>query len=157
MPPPPGRLLSRVVDALLRRLADEADIRQTVVRYCWAIDHLDREALDEVFFCDATASLGRGLQHGIDEIWERIRLVLAPLTASQHLVGSHLIEVDGDRAAHRCYFQAQHVWRGKEGGDNYVVAGTYEDRVERCAVGWRIRHRDLRVQWTSGNPAIVWR
>lgn len=145
------------MDPLLRRLADEAAIRDIAVRYCWAVDHLDREALDEVFFADATASLGRGLQHGLDEIWERIRVVLAPLTVSQHLIGSQLVEVDGDRAQHRCYFHAQHVWRGKEGGDQYVVAGTYEDRLERTTAGWRIRHRDLRVQWTSGNPAVTWR
>jgi hypothetical protein len=143
------------VDALIRKLADEADIRQTIARYCWAVDHLDRAALDEVFFADATASLGRGLQRGLDEIWERIRVVLAPLTTTQHLTGSHLIDVDGDRAEHRCYFQAQHVWRDKEGGEQYLVAGTYEDRMERGPAGWRIRHRDLRIQWSSGNPSIT--
>lgn len=143
------------VDALIRKLADEADIRQTVVRYCWAVDHLDREALESVFFPDATASLGRGLQRGLEEIWDRLRVVLAPLTASQHIVGSHIIDIDGDRAEHRCYFHAQHVWRGKDGGDHYILAGTYEDRMERGPLGWRIRHRDVRVQWASGNPAIT--
>jgi hypothetical protein len=141
-----------------RRAIDEAAIRDLAARYCWAIDTLDREAFDRVFLPDATAVLGSGRQDGIDEIWARVHLVLSPLTCSQHLVGSHVVDLDPDdpdRATHRCHFHAQHVWKGLDGGDQFVVAGIYADRVERTAHGWRIRHRDLRVLWTAGNAAVV--
>jgi hypothetical protein len=139
----------------LRRVIDESAIRDLAARYCWAIDRLDRAAFEQVFLPDATAVLGQGDQRGIDEIWGKVHLVLSPLTCSQHLVGSHVVEVDGDSGTHRCHFQAQHVWTGCEGGDQYIVAGTYTDRVERTPEGWRIRHRDLTVLWTSGNPRVV--
>jgi SnoaL-like domain len=139
----------------LRRVVDEAAVRDLASRYCWAIDGLDRAAFEQVFLPDATAVLGQGEQTGIEEIWGKVHLVLSPLTCSQHLVGSHVVEVHGDTATHRCQFQAQHVWKGCEGGDQYIVAGTYSDRVERTAAGWRIRHRDLTVLWTSGNPRVV--
>ncbi len=143
------------LEVQIRRVIDEAAIRDLAARYCWAIDRLDRPAFDHVFLADATAVLGAGEQNGIEEIWGKVHLVLSPLTCSQHLVGSHLVEVDGDTATHRCHFHAQHVWQGCEGGDQYIVAGTYEDRVERTPAGWRIRHRDLTVLWTSGNPRVV--
>ncbi|MCX6521425.1 MAG: nuclear transport factor 2 family protein [Actinobacteria bacterium] len=139
----------------LRRVIDEAAVRDLASRYCWAIDRLDRAAFDTVFLPDATAVLGQGEERGIEEIWAKVDLVLSPLTCSQHLVGSHVVEVDGDTATHRCQFHAQHVMKGCEGGDQYIVAGTYEDRVERTAAGWRIRHRDLTVLWTSGNPLVA--
>ncbi len=143
------------LDQLLRRVIDEAAVRDLAARYCWAIDQLDRDAFDTVFLPDATAVLGQGEQRGIEEIWGKVHLVLSPLTCSQHLVGSHLVEIDGDTATHRCQFHAQHVSNGCEGGDQYIVAGMYSDRVERTAAGWRIRHRDLTVLWTSGNPRVV--
>jgi len=146
----------------MRRVIDEAAIRDLAARYCWAIDRLDRPAFDQVFLPDATAVLGSGTQNGTDEIWAKVHLVLSPLTCSQHLVGSHVVELDpaadqgdGATATHRCHFHAQHVWKGCEGGDQFFVAGIYEDRVERTPEGWRIRHRDLTVLWTSGNPRVV--
>ena len=45
--------------------------------------------------------------------------------------------------------------RGTEGGDNYIIAGRYDDRVVRTPDGWRIAHRVLTVDWTEGNPAVV--
>jgi len=143
------------LESHVRRVVDEAAVRDLAARYCWAIDRLDRAAFDDVFLPDATAVLGQGEQRGIEEIWARVHLVLSPLTCSQHLVGSHVVEVDGDTATHRCQFHAQHVSKGCEGGDQYIVAGTYEDRVERTAAGWRIRHRLLTVLWTNGNPRVV--
>jgi SnoaL-like domain len=145
------------LEILFRRAVDEAAVRDLAARYCWAIDTLDRDAFDTVFLPDATAVLGQSEHRGIEEIWAKVHLVLSPLTCSQHLVGSHLVDVDGDTATHRCQFHAQHVMKGCEGGDQYIVAGTYSDRMERTAAGWRIRHRDLTVLWTSGNPRVAHR
>lgn len=140
----------------LQRLFDEAAVRDVAARYCWALDTLDRAMLETVFLPDATAKLGNAhLLEGIDAIWGRIHAALGNLTVSQHLIGSQLVEVTGDTATQRCYLHAQHVREGTEGGTQYIVAGTYIDRLERTPAGWRIRHRDLTVQWTSGNVRVV--
>jgi len=143
------------MDDLLRNLADESAIRDLAVRYCWALDSLDRTAFEQLFTTDPTASLGGGLQEGLDAIWERIHRTLAPLSLSQHIVGSHLVQLSDDTASHRCYVHAQHVRPGLPDGDQFVVAGSYLDDCVRTPDGWRIRHRALKVLWTSGNPAVI--
>ena len=141
----------------LDRLISHDNIRQLAARYCWALDTLDRDMLAAVFTNEPTASLGRGLQTGFEEIWQVIHGVLSRLDVSQHLIGSHIIELadDANTATSRCYFQAQHVRAGTVGGDQFIVAGRYEDDVVRVNDVWRIRHRKLTVMWTSGNPAVI--
>ena len=140
----------------LQTLLDEREIHQVVNRYCRALDTKDWALLDDVFAPDATGDLSSGrILVGIDAIRDRIRAALHELDDSQHLVGNHEIEVDGDTATHRCYLQAQHVRTAAAGGPNYIVAGRYEDELGRTEVGWRITHRTLTVMWTDGNVAVT--
>ncbi|MEI7754275.1 MAG: nuclear transport factor 2 family protein [Actinomycetota bacterium] len=141
----------------LDRLQSHDDIRQLIARYCWALDTLDRELFNTVFTPDATARLGRGTQHGPDEMWALIHSVLATLDLSQHLVGSQLIDLhaEGSTATSRCHFHAQHVRASAEGGSQYVIAGRYDDQLVRTSHGWRIAHRKLTMLWTTGNAAVI--
>ena len=143
--------------AELDRLNSHESIRLLTARYCWALDTLDRDMLADVFTNDSTASLGRGLQTGFEEIWQVIHGALSGLDGSQHLIGSQIIEVadDAKTASSRCYFHAQHVRAGALGGSQFIVAGRYEDNVVRVNDVWRIGHRQLTVMWTSGNPAVI--
>ena len=140
----------------LQTLLDERAIRNVALRYCRALDTKDWPLLDDVFLPDATAELGVPTTlEGIEAIRARIRGALEHLDDSQHLVGNHEIDVDGDTATHRCYLQAQHVRAAAVGGPNYIVAGRYEDRLVRTPEGWRIRHRTLTVMWTDGNVTVA--
>lgn len=138
----------------LTDLADERAIVALTVAYCWALDTGDYERLRDVFAPDATARLGEECA-GIDAIIARVARALDPLDDSQHMVANHEVRLDGDRATCRCYFQAQHVRRAAPGGPNYMVAGRYEDDLERTPDGWRIRRRTLVPMWTEGNLAVV--
>ena len=77
------------------------------------------------------------------------------LDDSQHLVGNHEVTVDGDTGTHRCYLQAQHIREVPDGSPNYMIAGRYEDRVQRMPDGWRLGDRTLTVMWSEGNLAVV--
>ncbi len=136
-------------------MADRAAVVDLAVRYCWALDERNYDDLRHVFTPDATATLGGVDCVGIDAIIDRVDRALTHLDASMHLVGTHQVAVDGDRATARCYLHAQHVKRGVEGGDNFVVAGIYEDELVRTAAGWRIVHRTLSTVWTDGNPRVT--
>jgi hypothetical protein len=142
------------MDAELQRLVDERAIIDLTARYTWAIDSLDRSALERVFLPDATAVLGAGEVTGFEAIWGRIHSVLSRLDASQHVLGSQLVEVEGDTGQSRCYFVAQHIRSGLQGGPHYIVAGKYEDDVVRTPAGWRIKRRVLTTIWTEGNPQL---
>lgn len=135
-------------------LADRQAIVDLTVAYCWALDTRDWNALDEVFTPDATADLARDVA-GVDAIKARVAEALEPLDASQHLVATHQVTIDGDRATCRCYLQAQHVKHGVDGGPNFIVAGRYEDELVRTSAGWRISRRTLVRTWTDGNPAVM--
>ncbi len=142
--------------ATLQLLLDERDIIALAARYCRALDTKNWSQLDEVFLPDATAVLGAPNQLvGRDAIVDRIRTALDYLDDSQHLVGNHEMTVDGDTGTHRCYLQAQHIRAVADGSPNYMIAGRYEDRVQRTPNGWRIAHRTLTVMWSEGNLTVV--
>lgn len=136
---------------------DHYDVTAVAVAYTWALDTNEWAALDNVFHPDATADLGGGLPTlvGREAIVARIRQALEPLDDSQHLVGSHEVQVDGDTATHRCYLQAQHVRHAATGSPNYLIAGRYEDELVRTPSGWRITYRRLTVMWSDGNLEVV--
>ncbi len=137
------------VDALL----DEKALVDLTVRYTWAIDHRRFEDLAAVFAEDGTADYGRlGVFQGPVAIGEAAAGALSRFDRTQHMVANHQVDLRGDEADGRCYFQAQHVRKDASGDHNYTVAGTYADKFRRTEDGWRIAHRTLRVTWTSGDP-----
>ena len=137
--------------------SDEQAIIDVAIAYTWALDTKRLDQLRSVFLPDATADLNDVHCEDIDAIIARIERPLARLDVTQHLVGNHQVRVDGDTATHRCHLQSQHVKRGTEGGDNYLIGGIYEDRLTRTPDGWRIAHRTLTGIWTDGNAAVIGR
>jgi hypothetical protein len=135
-------------------LEDRVEIVELTHRYCWAIDDQDWDALRDVFTGDASAFLGVDCAD-VDAIVAQCRGFLSTLDASHHLVANHVVDVEGDRATCRCYFQAQHTVRGLAGGDNWLLGGRYLDRLRATDAGWRIERRDLVGVWSDGNPAIL--
>ena len=125
--------------------------------YALALDSRDWNRLRACFTDDAVADYGGPPNEGYEAIERACRSALEPLAASQHLLGNHLVAVDGDRASSTCYFQAQHVMDDLPGGSHYIVAGRYDDVFVLTGSGWRIAHRILTVMWTSGNPAVLTR
>ena len=138
------------------RVVDEQAVIDVAIRYTWALDFGDWDGLDQVFLPEATADFGGPeTEVGIDAIKARIRRSLEPLDGSQHLCGNHQVSIDGDTATHRCYMHAQHIRKEVEDGSLYVVAGYYEDRMERTPEGWRIAHRTLTPMWFDGNREVI--
>ena len=133
----------------LEQMLDEKAIVDLTIAYAWALDGNDYERLRDVFVPEAFAMLGKEC-HGIDEIIARVDAALTDLDQSQHIVSNHQVEVDGDSATCRCYFQAQHTY----GGANFIVAGRYLDELRRTADGWRIVHRVLKPDWREGDPSV---
>ena len=144
-------------DSAIARHLDRQAIVDLTVAYTWALDRHEFERLRDVFLPDATARLGGTEHDGIESIIERISGALGPLDDSQHIISNHDITIAGDRATSRCYLHAQHVRHAAEGSPNFIVAGRYEDDLERTAAGWRIRRRVLTTMWTDGNLAVVGR
>jgi 3-phenylpropionate/cinnamic acid dioxygenase small subunit len=137
-------------------LLDKQAITEICYRYGMAIDDRDWATLRTCFVEDAKAFY-RGLEpaNNYQEIEDRCRAAIEPLTASQHLISNVMVRLDGDQAECTSYLQAQHVKAGTPGGDNFIIAGRYDDHFVRTADGWRMTERRLEILWTEGNPEIV--
>jgi ketosteroid isomerase-like protein len=140
----------------LDALRDKQAITEICYRYAIALDARDWAALRTCFTADATAYYRDGNpSRGYPAIERRVRSALAPLSATQHLIGNVAVTLDGDEAHSVCYLQAQHVRPGTAGGETLIVAGRYLDHFVRTADGWRIARRRLKIAWTDGNPAVL--
>jgi hypothetical protein len=64
------------------------------------------------------------------------------LTVSRHHLGTSLIEIDGDEATGRTYFNVM----TDVGPDHH---GVYVDRFRKIDGAWRIAHRQVRIDWQS--------
>ena len=135
--------------------ADQVEIAHRIARLAHAQDAQDWDGIATAFVPDAVYVHPGGRLEGIHSIVERTRSALRVLDASQHLVGSITVEVDGDTASSLAYFQAQHLRHGTPGGDLYAIAGTYDDRWVRSPEGWQIASRTQTYTWRSGNRDVV--
>ena len=139
----------------VNQLEEKQRIIDLTIAYTWIIDHGPRENLQEVFTEDAVFIIDTRYLNGIDEIRGKIVRTLGGLSASQHIVSNHQVSIDGNTATSRCYLHAQHTMNGTEGGDNYVMAGRYIDKLIRSGDEWRINKRQLILDWTEGNPKVL--
>ena len=139
----------------VQRLTDRQEIAELCVRYATALDTKDWGLLESCFARSPVFVHPGGRLAGFPAILERTKAALAPLTATQHLLGTIVAEVDADTARSVCYFQAQHVRAGTPGGETYIIAGSYADTLTRTAGGWRIAERVQAYIWRGGNRAVV--
>jgi 3-phenylpropionate/cinnamic acid dioxygenase small subunit len=138
-----------------QQLADQQEIADLCVRYTTALDTRDWALLESCFARSPGFVHPGGRLEGFPAILERTKAALIPLTATQHLLGNIVVQVDGDTARSVCYFQAQHVRTGTPGGETYIIAGSYADTLTRSAGGWKITERVQTYIWRDGNRAVV--
>jgi hypothetical protein len=116
-----------------------SEIHAVLMRYCRALDRMDRELASTVWHPNGTADYG-GYFEGtgeafLDWVWEGH----ARLDAHAHQITNVLIEVDGDRAASESYVTV--VLRGNPAGTGtyaFAEIGRYLDRWERREGRWAI-------------------
>ena len=139
----------------IEKIVDKQKIIDLTIAYTWIIDRGPRENLNEIFTDDAVFIIDVRRLNGLDEILGKIERTLGGLSASQHLISNHQVLIDGDNATCSCYLHAQHTLHGTEGGDNYVMAGRYVDKLIRVGTEWRIVERELILDWVEGNPKVL--
>jgi len=141
----------------LQRLLDERDIAVLLATLARILDSRDWARVPKVVAADVSfdyTDSGTDVQ-GREALLANFRQYLDVCGPSQHLLGSIIVEVDGDAALSRSYVQARH--RSKDPADPRLFDsnGEYVDRWERRPEGWRMVHR--RAIWASqsGDPAVI--
>lgn len=145
----------------VQRLEDRFAISDTVINYARAIDSADWELFASLFtdpvhidFSQAgmpAADLPR------DQFVAFAAAGLSGFDGRQHLSPNHVVtwdDSDTDQATCVSYMYAQHHLEDAEGGDFYLMRGSYTNRMLRTADGWRIAHLTQHVSWNDGNERL---
>jgi ketosteroid isomerase-like protein len=126
----------RVDQDLLRRVADELDVRAVLAEYCLRLEVNDFEEWLDLFTDDCVYEVFRRKLTGRDEI----RAMLSQAPAGVHLGGPARVEIDGD-VAHTVqnYFFVN-------GETKETNSGWYFDTLVRTPAGWKISQLILKFQ-----------
>jgi hypothetical protein len=120
-------------DAILELLAEAA----------WIFDHKQWDRMAEVFTPD-TEAYG---QQGLDALTANTMRYLGACGPTQHLIGNHRVQIEGDTATVISYVRAFHLAAGVDRMDRarpdqfWDFLGEYRDTLVRTPDGWRISRR----------------
>jgi len=134
---------------------DRAAVIDLLNRYATCLDNRDWPGLDHVFHPDATGFYG-SLLHGRAAIVTSIRSFLSGCGPSQHLLGNHHVEVDGQSATSLTQARVIHVGSGDRAQlTPYEAIGTYRDKHVKTPDGWRIMQRHFDVRIALGDIGVL--
>lgn len=140
----------------LQTLIDERDIVRGLGIFARTLDSRDWGRVPEVFADDITFNYGDGReQAGMDALMDNFRRFLDPCGPSQHLLGSIMVDVDGDSAVSRSYVQARHQGAAAKAHLFLDTNGEYIDHWQRRPEGWRIVRRDARWSIHQGDFSVL--
>ncbi|MGK8524898.1 nuclear transport factor 2 family protein [Nocardia asteroides] len=138
---------------------DRWDVSETCTRMAWYADHREWDKLADVFTDTVTldyTSLNGGAPvvltpAQIATAWQE---ALGGFTATQHLLGNHLVSIDGDSAECTASFQATHRKSDPYGASLWTLGGTYRFGLVRASGAWRISELVMTAVWGDGNRAL---
>jgi len=136
----------------LQEISDRLEIQDLMVEYCHAIDTRDWDALDDVFTADAMIDYTEmvGVKGKLPEIKAFLAMSMAAVSASQHIITTSQIKLDGDRATGKTI--CTNPMALKDNGHVFFVGLWYRDEFVRTAEGWRIRSRYEENCWRFNVP-----
>jgi hypothetical protein len=140
------------LEARIRRLEDIEAIRQLKARYCELCDAgLDdarnRDALVSHFTADAKVDFGMGEgsafagKAGLEVFFGQV--VPSGVSFCMHMVHNSVIDVQGDRATGRWYFEAPTT--NAMSGKPQWMAGRYEEEYARENGAWKFA--SIKTHW----------
>ncbi|MFE3188089.1 nuclear transport factor 2 family protein [Nocardia sp. NPDC059240] len=137
-----------------------ADIIEAVTRLFWYIDIKDWDSFPSVFADEVTLDYSSVWGGGpatvapaqIRADWEKL---IGSFDATQHLLGNHLVSVDGDHAELTAVFQAVHILANPLGSPRWTLGGTYRIGLELVDGDWKVDYMLMTAQWADGNKDIM--
>lgn len=97
---------------------------------------------------------GYGAQ-GRDAVVAQMRRFLGGVGPSQHLLGNHRVEIDGDTARVACYGRVHHVGSGPMAGSSYECLGDYADTWVQRDGRWLLAKRWFEIRIEIGDRAVL--
>jgi hypothetical protein len=133
----------------LQVLLDKQEIHEVLLRQARAFDRRDEALFETIYHAGAQRLTPDGYLPQPDAQLDTIRSYDAERPPSSHIIGNHLIEVEGDVAFSEAYFVI--VWQSSEDDRTltHMRGGRYLDRFEHRNGTWRIAFRVITDDWTQ--------
>lgn len=156
---------------VLKRLDDENEIKKLVIKFLFGVDVRSYDQFraswaDEVelYFVGFPSMAGFPPSGGdtsvlpgkvaADDYARAVIDMISEFTATQHIIGNHLVSVDGDQATSACYVIASHYLATGEGEPWSTIGVRYEPEARRFEDGWRITKFTWTHMWSTGNSGL---
>ena len=132
-------------------IEDHIEIQRLMYRYARCADRKDYAGFSDVFCEDAVFDYMGEAVTPLSAIRDMM-LALQKYKSTQHQVQNTLYDVDGDIATGETYCLASHLF-DDNGVETKIDMGiTYQDRLTRTPLGWRIQHRRFNLLWSQTSP-----
>ncbi len=136
------------VSAAIAEITDREQIRELTHQYCFALDGGDLRELAGLFAESARLIIEypeRPVRQfeGRQAIYEFYRGFYQRVEILRHKVKNQIIELRGDQAVSRCY------WDSINSAANTLSAGHYFDTLRRYGQGWKFEERLARVAYQT--------
>jgi hypothetical protein len=136
----------------LETLLDKQTIYEVLLRYCRGIDRVDMELVRSCYHPGAIDH-HTGFEGDRDEFVLWVEPALRRFAGTMHMVGNHLVDIDGDVGHSETYCTAFHVADPAAPESVGVTTGLrYVDRFERWDGEWRIVERFALREWVRLEP-----
>jgi ketosteroid isomerase-like protein len=144
--------VSRLVDEV-RRLSDRIVIGEMVPRFAAAMDAHDEATLVRLFVSDVVVEHASGAFRGREELITGLRATGFKHVATHHLIATHRVEIDGDRASAVAYFHAVHLDDSERPEVHSDHGGWYLARFARDGEAWRFTYLKQVSIWQAEQMA----
>ena len=127
----------------IQEISDRLEIQDLMVRYSYALDFQDWEAMEALFTPDATVDYSEmgGSKGNLATTMEFLRTTMPTFPSYQHLVAGSEIKVDGDTARVRTMLHNPMVLSEGDQPDLMLCGLWYLDTLVRTPDGWKFKER----------------
>lgn len=140
------------MDPAVAELADREAIRDLVLLYSRAIDRKDYDLVRSLYAADATDTHGARHFATMDEFVAALREVVPGQRDGSHIVGNHLIAVDGESAEGEVYVVACHLVEEDGGWRELIMRLRYVDLYRKDDGRWFFAARTVIFDHTAVRP-----
>lgn len=139
--------------------ADQLAIVATVNEIGLAADMRDWSRLreqfaDEVLVDYTSLAGGQPTRLKADDLIASWQAFLPGFTVTQHMVASHRVSINGERANVLSQFIATHRLAGATGGELWTLGGQYRHSLRKIGELWKVDAITMTWAWQTGNTEL---
>lgn len=139
-------------NAKLTAMLDREEIKAVPHRFARGLDRVDRALIESCFHPEGVDDHGFFKGNAV-EFCDWVMEELKKFDASQHIIATQNVEVNGLKAVCESYFIAFHTMPTPDGVKELIVAGRYLDEMEKHDGSWKIKLRRCVFDWNRMKDA----